>query len=180
MADAVSRNGLLFMASREAIVLAAYPDGEHHSIGMGHNDPRLKPGDKIDVPEAFRIFRADVNARTSFVTKQLRKPLLQHELDALVSGYYQSGSDLLRDVLAEINSPEDEGQAGRIMRAFAKHDTNAAGMPKRGLAKRRAREACLFLTGEYGDLTKVLIWHGSPATTKPEPYSVTAEDLPNV
>ena len=56
----LDRNGKLFIANREALVLGAYWDGKHMSIGMGSNDPTLKAGDTITISEAFERFEDDI------------------------------------------------------------------------------------------------------------------------
>jgi GH24 family phage-related lysozyme (muramidase) len=168
-----SRKGLLFIAAREALVLQAYQDGAHLSIGFGSNDPALKPGDRITVKEAFKRLKKDVEARAEIVTKALTVPVLQHEFDAIFSAYYQSGTDALTDIAAAVNG----GDKSAVAQAFLKHDTNAKGEPMPGLLKRRARELNLFLTGEYGDLDKIPYWKGDPKKTPMGTYKVRAGDL---
>src|SRR6476659_2848064 len=102
----LSRNGLLQLAGFEALVLTAYKDGEHHSIGFGSNDPKLKPGDTITAKEAFTRLKADVAKREPIVNKALKVPVTQHQFDALFSLYYQGGSDGLKAVADLINAGE--------------------------------------------------------------------------
>lgn len=175
----VSFKGGLFMLAREAVVLSAYPDGEHLSIGAGDNDPSLKLGDTITMAEAFRRYAKAIKSREAIVDRALAKAgvtLKQHEYDALFSGFYQSGTDLLQDVIQAIKT----GDYKSIAVAFLKHDTNKKGEHKRGLHKRRLREAMLFETGDYGDLSEVPFYEGNPWGNPPAPqlrYKVLPEDL---
>lgn len=168
-----SRKGLLFIAAREALVLQAYQDGAHMSIGFGSNDPGLKKGDKITVKEAFERLKKDVEARAEIVTKALTVPTQQHEFDAIFSAYYQSGTDALADITAAHNTSRYED----VVQAFLKHDTNAAGEPLKGLFKRRVREACLYVTGDYGDQSKIPYWKGDPKKTPMGLYKIKTGDL---
>jgi lysozyme len=169
----LSLRGGLFIACREAMVLTAYQDGEHLSIGMGDNDPRLRPGDTITVPEALIRFRKAIGSRLTLVNRALKVPVLQHEFDALFSGYYQSGTDLLRDVAEAVNAKDRPA----IAAAYLKHDTNAKGVRMDGLLKRRAREICLHLTGEYGALDRIPFWPGDPKKTRMEFYEPQPGDF---
>jgi GH24 family phage-related lysozyme (muramidase) len=154
----LSRKGELFIACREAIVLVAYQDGKHMSIGLGDNDPKLKAGHEITVEESFVRFRRAIATRVNDVSRRIKTRLLQHEFDAVFSCYYQSGTDALADLAAAIHS----GDKKAVGATFLKHDTNAEGDHMEGLLKRRAREFCLFMTGEYGDLTQIPIFRGHP------------------
>lgn len=168
-----SRKGLLFIAAREALVLSAYQDGEHMSIGFGSNDPKLKPGDTITVKEAFERLRRDVTPRAEQVNKRLMVRVLQHEFDALFSCYYQSGTDALEEIAAAVNVKDRPS----IARAYLNHDTNAKGIPLDGLLKRRARELCLHLTGEYGDIGRIPFWRGDPKKTPMSTYELQPGDI---
>jgi GH24 family phage-related lysozyme (muramidase) len=173
----VSLKGAIFMLAREAVVLTAYQDGEHLSIGAGDNDPNLKPGDTITVEEAFVRFARAIKSREAIVDKALAKAgivLPQHQYDALFSGYYQSGTDLLTDVIQAIGT----GDYKAISVAFLKHDTNKKGEHKHGLHKRRLREATLFETEDYGDLSSIPFYTGNPwQGAKQERYVVDPGDL---
>jgi lysozyme len=168
-----SRKGLLFIAAREALVLQAYQDGAHLSIGFGSNDPALKPGDRITVKEAFKRLKKDVGARAHIVTNALTASVQQHQFDAIFSAYYQSGTDALTDIAAAHNSGDEKA----VLQAFLKHDTNAKGEPMRGLLKRRIREACLYLTGDYGALDSIPYWKSDPKRTPMGLYKVRSGDL---
>jgi hypothetical protein len=46
-----------------------------------------------------------------------------------------------------------------------------------GLLKRRARELCLHLTGEYGSLDRIPFWRGDPRKTRMEYYEPQSGDF---
>lgn len=169
-----SRLGLLFIAQREALVTVSYQDGQHFSIGFGSNDPALKHGDEITVAEAFRRLKTDVATRELVVDRLLKIPVRQHEWDALMSLYYQGGSDGLRAVVKLLNESKRQEAADE----FLQWDKNAAGEHKPGLLRRRERERLMFMHGVYGDnLLTLPMWRGNPKTTPREEYHVQEEDL---
>jgi hypothetical protein len=73
-----SREGIQFIAGREALVLVAYEDGEfedgspRYSIGFGDNG--AKKGDKIDPKTAWKHLVANVRAREKSSTSTSRSP----------------------------------------------------------------------------------------------------------
>lgn len=158
-----SPQGVRFLAKEEALVLCAYPDGEHMSIGFGRNDPALKPGDTITIEQALEYLAADLVPRERAIEKMLKVPVTQNEFDPLVSAYYNKGN-LIVPVIAAINA----GHKDEAMAAFLTINRNKAGVFKPGLALRRVREMDVFRNGNYGDLSKIKIWRGDPNKTKPE------------
>lgn len=170
----LSTNGLRFIARREALVLVAYQDGPHKSIGFGSNDPSLKEGDRITAAEAFARLKQDVAPRARRVSNLLRKPVEQHQFDALVSLHYQSGNRYLPRIINLIN----EGNLHDAAMTFPSCDQNMAGERLPGLHKRRLLEQKLFMTGDYGiDLDEIPYWKGDPRKTKPETYHVQPGDF---
>lgn len=180
----VSRSGVLFIACREALVLTAYADGPHMSIGFGSNDPKLKPGDTITAPEAFRRLKQDIAAREPGLSKRVTAPLTQQQWDALFSLHYQSGNrympvepraadDDRPDILRLINA----GKMGEAAAAWPDCDANLAGQKSAGLRKRRVLEQAIFLRGDYGDLTVLPYWPGDPRKTRMQQYRVKPEDI---
>lgn len=168
-----SRQGLLFIARREGLVLSAYQDGEHMSIGFGSNDPKLREGDQITVKDAFTRLKKDVERREGAVERALKRPVTQEQWDAVFSLYYQGGSDGLMAVANHINNNEMKLAAEE----FLSWDTNAAGVHMPGLLKRRRLEQDIFLNGDYGDLNPIPYWVGDPRKTARDEYYVTEDDL---
>ena len=176
----LSRNGAIFLACREAIVTVAYQDGQHCSIGMGSNDPSLKPGDTITVKEAFERLKRDVAAREAIVNRMLKVAVSQQQYDALFDLYYQNG-----------NKPDGAGRRGfdhmaSLINArkfedaaayFPQCDRNSAGEPKDGLRKRRMMEQAVFLRGDYGDLSTIPLYLGDPRIVPRQPYRLQPGDF---
>ncbi len=102
----VSRNGILFIARREALVLTAYQDGPHKSIGFGHNDPNLQEGDTITVKDSFVKLKEDVRIRAEKLSLLIKQPVTQSEFDALMSLHYQSGNRYAPAIITLINHKE--------------------------------------------------------------------------
>jgi hypothetical protein len=145
-----TRNGVLFIARREALVLSAYQDGPHMSVGFGHNNPKLRTGDTVTVKSAFRMLKADVADRETQLAKKFTYPLKSHQWDAMMSLYYQSGNRCINDI-----APDH--------------------IP--GLAKRRLMERRVFESADYGELNPIPFWKGNPRETKQDWYEVKEDDL---
>jgi GH24 family phage-related lysozyme (muramidase) len=175
-----SRSGKLFRCCREAMVLTAYQDGRHCSIGFGSNSPHLRLGDTITVAEAFVLLNRDTAERDEILNRALKVRLTQVQYDALGSFYYQNG-----------NKPDAQGRpgfstlvgmlnGGRVAEAAAAlpgWDRNSAGEALPGLRRRRLLEQALFTKGDYGDLSEIPFWPGDPKTTLRQTYRVKPEDL---
>lgn len=164
MALKVSDEGIIFIAQREACVLVAYKDGDWNSIGFGHNGQEVRDGMEITVEEAVDLLVRDIRIREPIVNGVLDRPVTQNEFDAIFSGYYQSGSDLLRDVAVYVN----RGDPDETMATLVGHNRSARGVFMFGLAKRRWLELQMFKNADYGDLSLIKVYRGNPKTTAPE------------
>lgn len=184
MSYSVSRNGVLFIANREALVLSGYQDGPHPSIGFGSNSAALRVGDTITVRDAFRLLKKDIAARKAGLNRRIRATLEQHRYDALFSLHYQSGNrympveerdedDHRPDILRLINT----GQLDAAAQAWPDCDANLAVERKEGLRKRRVLEQAVFLRGNYGQLDPLPYWPGDPRTTTRQQYHLQPGDL---
>jgi len=169
-----SRNGILFIARREALVLVAYQDGVHRSIGFGSNSETLKEGDTITVKGAFALLRKDIEEREKRIEGLLKRSLKTHQWDALMSLHYQSGNRYLPAIAALLNAKQDV----TALELWLLCDRNLAGQRLDGLHKRRVLEVKLFQNGEYGELSPIPFWRGNPRSTKREEYEVRDADLP--
>lgn len=165
-----SYKGICELLREEAIVLVPYPDGKpgEFSIGAGHLDPSLTADSPaITVEEAMRLFAEDMRPREAFVEKVVNVPMKQHEFDALVSLYYNKGSQLL-PVAALLN----EGRVGDAMAQMLTINRNAKGEFRAGLAKRRNREMLMFMEGDYTDAPseppKLKLYRSLPTPTNHE------------
>lgn len=173
----ISRNGLLFIARREALVLSAYPDGPHMSVGFGHNSALLKPGDTITVKQAFDQLKLDMAEREADIAKALAPgvSLTQQQFDALMSLHYQSGFRYLPAIMHFIN----QGHVDLAMHLWPECDHNKAGEKLEGLHKRRLLELAVFTAGDYGELSPIPFWRGDPRDKRivRESYDVKEDDL---
>lgn len=174
----ISRNGLLFIARREALVLVAYPDGRNYAIGFGHNSSALRPTDIIEISQAFATLKEDVSSREPQINHWLKVSVTQEQFDALLSLYYEYGirkeDDDVRSVIEFINAG-DLVAAEAAMKAC---DTDSkTGRVILGLLVRREAEIQLFRDGDYGPIDTVQLWRGNPRTTKSEVYTVQKGDL---
>lgn len=177
----VSEKGYAFVATREACVLTMYPDSHNPAIGFGQNDPNLKPGDVITLDAAIALFVKEGRRIQGALAKLFDGyDLPQRAVDCLFSTTYNIGLGSL----TRANS-----QLVDAVRAFARHPGNR---PMRDLAgyqivqahpegaeppfnlSRRCREAVLFLTGDYGDLSIMQLWPAgkSPRHLPPDPPTV--------
>lgn len=159
-----SSNGAKFIAAREALVLVAYEDGRHadgtpkYSIGFGSQRNQPKPGDRIAVEDAFKLLRADLDARDAIIAKAITVPIKQQEWDAVASLFYQAGSKPLRAVGELFNA----GKPILALGTFMQFNSGADGVPTDGHTKRRAREMIMGIDGYYGDLSQVAFFEGNP------------------
>lgn len=173
------QNTLRFIAHREGCSLGAYPDGEFCSVGFGHNDPSLKPGEMITMKRAFELLKEDVKQREKIVNRYLEHDVTQHVFTALLSMVYQSGNAKFRDVADLVNAGKYYAAADKML----SHSTNKAGKFLPGLQVRRGYEADLLRDGDYGNINDpIMLWRGNahdPAVQR-EAYVIQPGDLPEM
>lgn len=170
-----THRGKCFIARHEACVLVPYQDGAHLSQGYGHNDPALKPDSPaITFEQAWEWLDADLVPREKVILRWLKVPVEQHQLEALVSGYYQSGSKMQRVV--ELINLDHADEAVALWLTFNRNQ----GKFSDGLAERRHQERRLFRKADYGDeakpAPKLKLWRGNPSTTAPEEIDFPKEN----
>lgn len=169
-----SRAGILFIAKAEALVLSAYQDGEHCSIGFGHNDPNLEEGEKITAKQAFALLRSDIKKREPELAKLLKHQTVeQRQWDAMMSLLFNRGAGVARHVTNLVI----EGRIKEASEEFKKWGVTSKGVFRPGIYARRLKEKDIFDEGDYGDIEEVLYWTGNPRTTKPKVYKVQDDDL---
>jgi lysozyme len=140
-----SRNGIELIKSHEGLRLEAYPDpatgGEPWTIGYGHTGG-VNEGDVIDIEEAERLLRQDLERFERCVSECVKVDIIQPQFDALVCFAFNVGCGNLRGstLLKLVNTEDFEGAAAQFGRW-----NKAAGKVMAGLTKRRAEEAELFL-----------------------------------
>lgn len=166
-ATAVSNKGALALMAEEGLVPAPYYDsvyvltfGVGHTAAAGapdpHNMPMAFPVGKdleLAIVKAVNVFLSDLEKYTAEVLDAIKVPLLQSELDALVSFHYNTGGIRRAKLTQYINSIDrtDSKWVGAISRGF-----DGWHKPPE-IIDRRNREKHLFLTGEYLS-TKVAVY----------------------
>lgn len=131
-----------------------YPDPAHGwklpTCCYGHTDAAGEPkyaktkDKKFTKAEARLILERDLAQYAAVVRKAVSVPLTANQFGALVSFTYNLGpSNFLEStLLKKLNKGDYEGAAGQFGRWV-----NANGKPMKGLVRRRAAEAALFLPG---------------------------------
>jgi GH24 family phage-related lysozyme (muramidase) len=175
-----TEKGLAFVATREAIVLTAYPDSHMLAVGMGQNDPALKPGDTITLEQAIALYLHEMERISRFLEMLFSSvTLLPQHWDALGSATYNCGTGTMRNNTALIgavidyrDNPDDRHK--RDLAAFELVQMHPADKPIPFNLSRRCREALVFTAGDYGDVSTVQLWPAgkSPKNTPPDPPQV--------
>jgi lysozyme len=152
----VSRQGIIEIASHEAIVDMPYRDSKGiWTIGIGHTasagppDPSQMPrGRRIPLSEIFRIFAADLATFEKRVHKAVKVPVAQHEFDALTSFDFNSGGIDRATLVRHLNS----GDRAKAATAFM----NWSKPPE--IIDRRTKEMELFRSGHYSSSGKLNVY----------------------
>jgi lysozyme len=146
----ISNNGLNFLKSLEGYKNKAYKDIRGlWTIGVGHlidmiNEKNLLSKTLTD-SEVNKLLDKDLDRFEKAVDDTITVPLNQHQKDALVSFAFNVGINAFKNsTLAKVINAH--GSPDQIIRAFSMYRTPAI------LANRRAKEARLFLTGDYSNL----------------------------
>ena len=156
----ISDKGVLEIAEHEGIVPGPYKDSKGvWTVGVGHTaaaggpDPAaMAKGMPLDVDKAvlelLGLFDVDLDKYEDRVNRAIKKPLAQHQFDALVSFDFNTGGIHRAKLTDEINRGDTSGNG---FMGWLK--------PKE-IIKRRKAEQALFRTGNYeanGD--KIVIWN---------------------
>jgi lysozyme len=159
-----SDKGLLALMVREGVALQAYLDTANPpvwTIGLGHTaaagDPKPVKGMRISLAGALSLFRQDIKAYERDVLSAVKVPLAQHEFDALVSFHYNTGGIKRAKLTSLLNAGDRAGAAN----AFMGWVTPAS------IRSRRESEMRQFQTGDYGDLSTVLVYRGVNSKSQP-------------
>jgi GH24 family phage-related lysozyme (muramidase) len=176
----VSRDGVLFVAGREALVLVRYQDGRdadgtpRWAIGFGHNSKALRPGDKITEAQAFDVLIRDLEYWADQIRKRLRVQLEQHEFDAILSIAFNAGNRYMPALVHLVNYGAPPEMIVKIIPLMA---YALDGTWSNGVHTRREAEALMYETGDYGPLGTVPFYAGNPRTTKRQEYTVKPDDI---
>jgi lysozyme len=157
-----STKGLIALMGREGVVLSTYKDSVGvATIGVGHTaaagDPKPVSGLKITLAEALEIFRRDIVKYEDRVNDAVTVPLAQHEFDALVSFDFNTGGIYKAKLTIALNAGDRAGAAAGFM-GWTKPPE---------IKNRRLGEQRQFATGDYGDLSTVLVYEKFPGTAVP-------------
>lgn len=139
----LSATGLIGIASYEGFSEKAYIPikGDVPTIGFGSTEG-VKMGDAITVPQALDRLRRDITVAESAISRCVRVPLSQGELDAYTSLAFNIGTDAfcLSTLVVKLNGGDYAGACEEIKRWVY-----AGGRRVPGLVARREKEyaACV-------------------------------------
>lgn len=135
----LSPDGKKLIQHFESFRLEAYPDGDHYSIGWGHNGPDVTPGMKITKAKADQLFAKDVKWAEEAITKNVKVTLDQYEFDALVSFVYTIGEPqlLTSTLLRRLNLGEKAAAADHILKWVYQKKAKLDWLVKRRGAERK-------------------------------------------
>ena len=141
----VSEKGLELIRSFEGCRLTAYKcQAGRWTIGYGHTGKEVVEGLQITQTRATDFLLLDVNQVLKMLRTELRVPVRQCQLDALVSLGFNIGVDALRKstLMRLVNrNPDDLNIQGEFNRwVYVK------GVVSNGLVRRRAAEAKLYFS----------------------------------
>ncbi|MGL5318584.1 MAG: lysozyme [Bacteroidales bacterium] len=142
----VSEQGLELIRTFEGCRLSAYQcSAGRWTIGYGHTGEDVVEGLQISQARATDLLMWDVNQVLKLLRAEIRVPLRQCQLDALVSLGYNIGVNALRKstLLRLVNrNPEDLNIHGEFERWI-----HSSGEVVPGLVRRRKAEAKLYFSG---------------------------------
>lgn len=156
----VGRDAVRLVAPFEGLSLKAYPDpaSPRAKTGVGSGDPwtigygrarGVKEGDTCTLFQADEWLMEDLNSAGNIVKTEIKVPLTPGEFTALVSLVFNLGY-IPRSLKAALNGgTSDKGEVfapgsyGSALKQFVRN-CRAAGVPMRGLLRRRLAEACVY------------------------------------
>ena len=154
MIERMSTKGLVALMREEGVALGAYRDSVGvWTIGVGHTRaagrPYPRPGMVITLAEAIKLFRRDIRKYERAVAREFKgHELRQHEFDAAVIFHYNTGA-IHKASWVEALKRRDMAE---VRRRFLWWKKPLAILP------RRRRTLKLLLRGDYGNLSKVLVY----------------------
>lgn len=166
----LSTEGRRLIQNFEGLSLKAYRDAGGWSIGYGHylGEDSSHAGRSITQAEADALFTADVRKYENAVNTYAPGGA-QHEFDAMVSLAYNIGTGSPGKGGFADSTVAREHRAGnraRAAQAFALWN-KSQGSVAPVLVQRRAREANVYATGNYGRLSAPRIAVEPPRTLHP-------------
>jgi lysozyme len=145
----ISEEGKLLIAKWEGVRLKAYLcSAKRVTIGFGNtqyeNGMLVRMGDTITIDRAYKLFDNIIQYFEKNLSKQVKKPLTQNQIDSLLSLSYNIGigafnkSTLLKLVNVNPNDPN-------IRSEFMKWN-KIKGVVSDGLTNRRKNESVVYFT----------------------------------
>ena len=141
-----SQRGVAFIKAAEGFRAEKYLDAAgKETVGFGH---MVRPSERFDSPvteaEAEAILARDLDDAEADITRLVKVPLTQGQLDALVSFAFNLGADKIHGstVLRIVNERNHLYVPAELMRWI-----HVGGRPLKGLALRRLGEATMYLEG---------------------------------
>jgi len=137
-----SDRGLALTKSFEGLHLGSYQDcAGNWTIGYGHADPSVLPGQSISEPEAEKLLEADLAEAGACVNHAVQAVISQGQFDAMVDFCFNAGRGnfVQSTLLRKVNSGDFQGAAAQF--ALWVH---AGGEVVTGLLRRRNAEAVMF------------------------------------
>ncbi len=143
----ISGSGLLFIKGFEGEILHVYDDGYGYPTGgVGHlikPEDHLKLGDKVSPELSMAWFKKDIATYVKVVNDLVSHPVNQNQFDAMVSLAFNIGVGGFKksSVLVYVNKGNFKEASNRFGLWI-----HSNGKTSKGLIRRRAAEAKLFLT----------------------------------
>jgi lysozyme len=132
----------------ESLELKAYycPAGVL-TIGYGHTGADVYEGLAISQSQAVQLLTEDMDLFTTHTLRVVKVPLLQNQLDALISFTFNTGITALSTstLLRKLNAGDTQSAAMEFER-WVKGD---GGVVLPGLVRRRKAEKCMFLGQDW-------------------------------
>lgn len=159
-----SLNGKKFLAQREACVLVPYEDGRDPISGnvirwsIGYGDKSTKDAAPITITEAWAMLDRRLEEFEGYVNRHLGGTVVSQQVfDALIAIYYNTGPGGKKPLIALIKAGDLEAAADKFLTY-----NKVKGATSIDHTKRRIKERDVFLDGNYGDLSTMLIWEVDP------------------
>lgn len=156
----VGKDAVRLVSPFEGLSLKAYPDpaSQRSKTGAGPGDPwtigygrahGVREGDTCTLFQADQWLMEDLNSAANIVKAQITVPLTPGEFTALVSLVFNLGY-IPRSLKACLNGGTTDrgevmppGSYGSALKQFVRN-CRAAGIPMRGLLRRRLAECCVY------------------------------------
>lgn len=152
----LSDKGIAMLVALEGEELTAYKDiAGIWTIGVGHtgevDGKPISKGLKISQEKSRQLLALDLQAFEYTVNHYVKKPLTQHQFDALVIFAFNvgRGAFVSSSALKRINAGEPVDRVIERIAVWNKITLNGKKVISKGLVNRRNAEIALYARGEY-------------------------------